>query len=124
MSHDELSITISTKDEGTTVVFTLVGSLDIATSPSVRAALLQESSEGKRDAIVDLTRVEFLDSTGLGALIGAHKRALDNGTDVRLVVSEGPIARLLSITGLTKIFAIYPTLKAALAGTDKVAELA
>lgn len=120
MSHDELSINISTRNEGGTIVFVLEGSLDIATAPSVRAALVQESAEGKRNVVVDLTGLDFLDSTGLGALIGAHKRALDNSGDLRLVVSEGPISRLLNITGLMKVFSVYGSLEAALAGRDRL----
>jgi len=121
MSHDELSIKITTSHEGETVVFKLTGSLDLATSPSVRAALLEETGEGKKhDVIVDLTGLEFLDSTGLGALIGAQRRALENDSEVRLVVSEGPIARLLNITGLVRVFGVYPSLEAALAGRDKI----
>jgi anti-sigma B factor antagonist len=121
MSHDELSINITTSHAGETVVFKLTGSLDIATSPSVRAALLEETGEGmKHDVVVDLTGLEFLDSTGLGALIGAQRRALENKAEVRLVVSEGPIARLLNITGLVRVFGVYPSLDAALAGRDKI----
>lgn len=121
MSHDELSINITTSHEGETVVFKLTGSLDLATSPSVRAALLEETGEGqKHDVIVDLTGLEFLDSTGLGALIGAQRRALENDAEVRLVVSDGPIARLLNITGLVRVFGVYPSLEAALAGRDKI----
>jgi anti-sigma B factor antagonist len=121
MSHDELSINITTSHEGETIVFKLTGSLDLATSPSVRAALLEETGEGKKhDVIVDLTGLEFLDSTGLGALIGAQRRALENSAEVRLVVSEGPIARLLNITGLVRVFGVYPSLEAALAGRDKI----
>ncbi len=120
MSHDELNITIATRHEGETVIFTLTGSLDIATSPSVRAALLEEAGEGKHSVIADLTGLEFLDSTGLGALIGAQRRALEHGKDVKLVVSEGPISRLLNITGLVRVFGVYPSLAAALAGRDKI----
>ena len=121
MSHDELSINITTEHEGETVIFKLTGSLDIATSPSVRAALLEETGEGKKhDVVVDLTGLEFLDSTGLGALIGAQRRALEHGAEVRLVVSDGPIARLLNITGLVRVFGVYPSLDAAIAGRDKI----
>jgi len=121
MSHDELSINITTSHEGETVIFKLTGSLDLATSPSVRAALLEETGEGKKhDVIVDLTGLEFLDSTGLGALIGAQRRALEGGAEVRLVVTEGPIARLLNITGLVRVFGVYPSVEAALAGRDKI----
>ncbi|HEY8321136.1 MAG TPA: STAS domain-containing protein [Candidatus Baltobacteraceae bacterium] len=121
MSHDELSINITTSHEGETVVFKLTGSLDLATSPSVRAALLEETGEGKKhDVVVDLTGLEFLDSTGLGALIGAQRRALEHNAEVRLVVADGPIARLLNITGLVRVFGVYPSLEAALAGRDKI----
>ena len=61
-------------------------------------------------SIVDLTNVDFLDSTGLGALIGAQRRAKEFDGEVRLVVKEGQIVRLLRITGLLKIFAVYATL--------------
>ncbi len=120
MTHDELSINITTEHHGETVIFKLTGSLDIATSPSVRAVLLEETEKGKHDVIVDLSLLEFLDSTGLGALIGAQRRALEQQSEVRLVVSDGPIARLLHITGLVRVFGVYPSLEAALAGRDKI----
>lgn len=107
MSHDDLSIDLKTEDGGEVLIFKLRGSLDLATTPTVRAALLDGTEKGKRDLIVDLTQLEFLDSTGLGALIGAHRRATENGGSVRLIVNDGPIARLLNITGLMRIFAVY-----------------
>jgi anti-sigma B factor antagonist len=107
MSHDDLSIDLKTEDGGEVLIFKLRGSLDLATTPTVRAALLDGTEKGKRDLIVDLTQLEFLDSTGLGALIGAHRRATEHGGSVRLIVNDGPIARLLNITGLMRIFAVY-----------------
>src|SRR6202022_3094753 len=92
-----------------TQVFELTGSLDIATSPSVRAALTDASERGDHRLIVDLTRLEFLDSTGLGALIGGQRRAKEFGGEIRVVAKEGQILRLLRITGLLKVFAVYPT---------------
>lgn len=118
MTHDELSIDIKT--EGDLTVYRLRGSLDLATSPSVRAALMQSASEGKHDIVVDLTKLEFLDSTGLGALIGAHRRALEHGGKVRLAVGEGPIARLLNITGLIRVFPVYGSLEDAIANNDRM----
>jgi anti-sigma B factor antagonist len=94
--------------------------LDLATAPSLRAALVEAANEGKHDIIVDLTELEFLDSTGLGALIGAHRRALENNGRVRLIVREGPIQRLLNITGLMRIFAVYASLDAALNDRDRI----
>jgi len=111
MTHDELSIDLKTEDGGETLVFKLRGSLDLATAPTVRAALAEATEKGGHHLIVDLTQLEFLDSTGLGVLIGAHRRAAERGGSFRLVISEGPISRLLNITGLIAVFAVYHSLE-------------
>ncbi len=120
MSHDALSVEIKSEHGGNAIVYRLGGTLDLATAPSLRAALVDAANEGKHDIIVDLTHLEFLDSTGLGALIGAHRRALEHGGRVRLIVNDGPIHRLLTITGLLRIFAVYASLDAALDDRDRL----
>jgi anti-sigma B factor antagonist len=119
LSYEELHIDLSTATDGRTLIFRLRGSFDIATAPSVRAALTDASDE-KRDVVVDLTGLEFLDSTGLGALIGAHRRATEGGGSLRLIASEGPILRLLNITGLIRVLAVYPSLEDALADRARI----
>ena len=119
--HEDLSIHVHVVDE--MQVFELVGSLDIATSPTVRAALTSASERGNHRLIVDLTQVDFLDSTGLGALIGGQRRAKEFNGEVRLVAKEGQILRLLRITGLLKVFAVYATLDDALADGARVGDL-
>ena len=121
MSHDELSIDIKTEHNGNALIFRLKGSLDLATSPTVRAALLEAANDGKHEIIVDLTHVQFIDSTGLGALIGGHRRALEHQGGVRLVVNDGPISRLLNITGLIRVFHVYATLEGALEDQGRLA---
>ena len=120
MTHDALSVEIRPEHGGDAIVYRLRGTLDLSTAPSLRAALLEAANEGKHDILVDLSYVEFLDSTGLGALSGAHKRALEHGGRVRLVVGEGPIQRLLTITGLMRVFAVYGSLDAALNDRDRL----
>ena len=120
MSHDALSVEIKSEHGGDAIVYRLRGSLDIATSPSMRAALIEAADEGKHDIVVDLSHLEFLDSTGLGALMGAHRRALEHGGRVRLIVGEGPIQRLLTITGLMRVFAVYGSLDCALNDRDRL----
>ncbi|HEV3153378.1 MAG TPA: STAS domain-containing protein [Candidatus Baltobacteraceae bacterium] len=120
MPHDALSVDIKSEHGGDAIIYRLRGSLDLATSPSLRAALIEAADEGKHDIVVDLSQLEFLDSTGLGALIGAHKRALEHGGQVRLVVNDGPIQRLLTITGLMGILSVYGSLDAALNGGDRL----
>jgi len=121
MSHEELNIDIKTERSGESIIFRLRGALDIATSPTIRAALLEEVTEHRHKVVVDLTQLNFLDSTGLGALIGAQRRALERGGEhLRLVVTEGPISRLLNITGLMEVFAVYPSVETALNGENRV----
>lgn len=119
--HEDISIRVHVVDG--LQVFELTGSLDIATSPSVRAALTDASERGDHRIIVDLTRLEFLDSTGLGALIGGQRRAKEFGGEIRVVAKEGQILRLLRITGLLKVFAVYPTLDEAVKDGQRVGDL-
>ncbi len=114
MPNDTLGIDLTSLADGKTQVFALHGSLDIATSPSLRAALLEAAEHEGHALVVDLSNLEFLDSTGLGALIGAHKRAGERHGTLRIVVGEGQILRLLRITGLLDVFHVYPNLDAAL----------
>ena len=123
MSQDTLSIDVSSASDGHIQLFALGGSLDIASSPTLRAALMESADRDKHEIIVDLTQLEFLDSTGLGALIGAHKRAAEHGGSVRLVAQEGQILRLLRITGLLDVFAVYPTVEAALSDDARLVGL-
>ncbi|MBV9057311.1 MAG: STAS domain-containing protein [Candidatus Eremiobacteraeota bacterium] len=120
MGHEEISIDLRTADGSDALLFRLRGSLDLATAPTVRAALTDAAEEKGHDVIVDLTGLEFLDSTGLGVLIGAHRRAAERGGSFRLVVSDGPISRLLNITGLMGVFAVYRSLDDARGERDRI----
>lgn len=120
MTHDELSIDLKTESGGETLVFKLRGSLDLATAPTVRAALTEATDKGGQHLIVDLTQLEFLDSTGLGVLIGAHRRAAERGGSFRLIINDGPISRLLNITGLIAVFAVYHSIDDARDDRDRV----
>ncbi|MGA9943733.1 MAG: STAS domain-containing protein [Candidatus Cybelea sp.] len=120
MTHDELSIDLKTEGGGETLILKLRGSLDLATAPTIRAALGEATEKGSQRLIVDLTQLEFLDSTGLGVLIGAHRRAAERGGSFRLIVKDGPISRLLNITGLIGVFAVFHSLADAQNDTDRV----
>lgn len=121
MSEDVLTITVERDDRSAVVTYELRGTLDIATSPELRAALSQGLDKHVTLLIVDLTQVEFIDSTGLGVLIGTQRRTVEAGSALRLVVPEGPISRLLAITGLNRILAVYHTRAAALSDGERTA---
>ena len=111
---ETLSIDVQAAPDGSSHIFVLHGDLDVATSPTLRAALVDAASGGKPHIVVDLSQLEFLDSTGLGALIGAEKHAKEKGGEIRLVAHEGQILRLLRITGLLEVFRVYSSIDAAL----------
>ena len=100
---------------GWTVV-SLYGELDVATSPQLREQLVDLIGEGATRLVLDLDGVDFLDSTGLGTIIGGLKRARTHGGDLRLVCTQARITRLFEITGLDKAVPLLPSLDAAVAG--------
>jgi len=123
VSPDSLTIDLSSEQDGTVQIFRLTGSLDVATSPTLRAALLEAAGHEGHSLIVDLTHLEFLDSTGLGALIGAHRRASEQKGSLRIVAPEGQILRLLRITGLLDVLGVYPTVESAVSGEGRLTGL-
>lgn len=95
-------------------VITLGGEVDVYTSPQLKQEMTALLNGGTEILIVDLSSVEYLDSTGLGVLIGGLKRARERSGDLRLVCDNVRILRIFEITGLTKIFDIFPSESAAL----------
>ena len=89
-------------------VLTVTGEVDLRTAPELRSHIEHVLDEGTSRLIVDLGAVDFLDSTGLSVLVGAHKRLARSGG--RLIVANAPeiVTRVLSITGLDRVFELQP----------------
>ena len=98
------SIHVTEAGESTLVVPT--GALDASGAPRLRAELIDLIAAGHDHLVVDLDQVEFIDSTGLGVLVGALKRVRTHGGDLRLVVTTDIVMRPLRITGLHRVFDI------------------
>jgi len=101
--------------EGVAVIG-LSGEVDVYTSPRLKQEMVDLLNRGTVKLVVDLSAVEYLDSTGLGVLIGGLKRARERDGDLRLICDNLRILRIFEITGLTKIFDIYRSEEEALAG--------
>jgi anti-sigma B factor antagonist len=91
------------------------GEIDVATAPRLREQLISLVNQGSHRIVVDLTAVDFLDSTGLGVLVGALKRVRTHDGDLSLVCDEPRILKVFEITGLTKVFAMYADVDQAVA---------
>lgn len=87
-------------------VLTVTGEVDVATAPSLRERLVKLIADGNTRLIVDLSPVDFLDSTGLGVLVGTLKRIRQAQGELRLIIPQERILQLFEITGLSQIFEI------------------
>jgi anti-sigma B factor antagonist len=94
---------------GDCAVLRVTGEVDVYTAPAFREAIVDLAAKGVVHIIADLTRVDFLDSTGLGVLVGGLKRLRGLGGSLTPVISSAPILRILQITGLTRVLPPRPS---------------
>lgn len=108
-------ITVHTTLDGQHVV-TPRGEIDMATSPALKASFEELVVAGHVRIVADLSHVTFLDSTGLGALIGARRSAHVFKGSFTIVCADEQLLQLFELTGLDKVFRIQGSLAAALPG--------
>jgi len=96
-------------------VVTVEGEIDIYTAPRLRELLIDLAAKGSYQLIVNLDKVGFLDSAGLGVLVGGLKRVRPHDGWLDLVCTQERILRILRIAGLTNVFGIYQTVDQAIA---------
>lgn len=110
-----MEVHVSTEDVGARTVVRVAGEIDVASADRLRERVAGLLSAGRVDLVVDLTAVTFMDSTGLGLLVGVLKRVRLAGGRLDLVVDSERLLKVFRITGLTQVFTIHDTLDAALA---------
>jgi anti-sigma B factor antagonist len=97
------------------VVVSVEGEIDVYTAPHLRERLIELIDQGYYRIVVDLSRVEFLDSTGLGVLVGGLKRSRGHDGDLALVCNHPRIMKVFEVTGLNKVFSIADSVEAVVA---------
>ena len=90
-------------------VISLAGEVDLYTAPEFKQQLLEVIGQGGKNVIVDFTDTTFIDSTTLGVLVGGVKRLRSNDGQLSLVCSDRNITKIFEITGLDRVFTIYPS---------------
>ncbi len=113
----EFSVQSEQLGEGTHVI-SLAGEVDLYTAPELKQELLNAIGNGAKEVIVDFTDTTFIDSTTLGVLVGGVKRLRPNGGRLSIVCSDPNITKIFEITGLDRVFPIYPTRAEALDQLD------
>ncbi|MEN1975541.1 STAS domain-containing protein [Cellulomonas sp. P4] len=109
----DVSVASRTVD-GRTVV-DVTGEIDVYTAPALRERLTSLVDAGHTDLVVNLTDVRFMDSTGLGLLVGVLKRVRGLDGRLQLVIDSERLLKVFRITALTQVFTIRETVAEALA---------
>jgi len=105
-----MELEISTTHEGPFCIVHVAGEVDVYTSPALKSALVDAASNGCRTVIVDLGKVPFIDSSGLGVLVGALRRVRESDGELRIVSGSETVVKIMRITGLDRVFTLYTSL--------------
>ena len=105
-----MNFDIKTEQLGdSTYVISLAGEVDLYTAPEFKQQLLEVIGQGAKQVVVDFSNTTFIDSTTLGVLVGGVKRLRTNEGQLSLVCNDRNITKIFEITGLDRVFTIYPT---------------
>ncbi|GAA3501856.1 STAS domain-containing protein [Streptomyces prasinosporus] len=105
---------VEVREEGPSAVVTPAGELDHHTADLLREPLEDCLAKGFKRLVIDCSRLEFCDSTGLNVLLGARLKAEAAGGGVHLVGMQPVVARVFEITGADAVFTVHDTLEGAL----------
>jgi anti-sigma B factor antagonist len=108
---NDLDITI--RGDGTERTVHLEGTCDLASAPQLREKLTELRPPAVKDLIVDVSGLEFIDSTGLGLLLGAMRRLRESGGSLSIAGATGGVLRVLEITDLDKVIPLFPDIESA-----------
>ncbi len=110
-----MDLTLATSEAGGRTIVAVGGEIDVYTAPKLRDKISELVAAGVYDLVLDMEAVEFLDSTGLGVLVGGLKKVRAHDGSLQLVCTQDRLLKIFRITGLAKVFVIHDSAEAALA---------
>src|SRR5919204_4355004 len=105
-----MDLELETSKHDRQTVLTVRGEVDVYTAPRLRQAIVDLVDGGSVNIVVDMEKVDFLDSTGLGVLVEGLKRVRTRGGELSVVVTQDKIIKIFEITGLNKAFSLHTSL--------------
>lgn len=112
-----IQLTIDSSAQGKWIVVRVDGEVDLSNAAGLRDHLIDQIQQGRHHIAVDLGGVEFMDSSGLAVLISGLRRTKEHDGALVLISPTASVKRVLSITGLDKVFEIYDSVEKAAAGS-------
>jgi len=110
-----VDLTLSTREVDGTTIVSVGGEIDVYTAPKLRDRITELVAGGVYQIVIDMEAVEFLDSTGLGVLVGGLKKVRANDGSLELICTQDRLLKIFRITGLAKVFVIHDSADGALA---------
>lgn len=117
----EMDLKITVRREGNVAVIDLAGEVDAYTSSRFREVMLDVIEGGTSRIVVSMRNVDYIDSSGLGALVGGLKRISERSGKIVLVCEKPQVRKVFEITGLEKVFQIFESEKDAVAAAGEPA---
>lgn len=113
---ENVDLSLETREAGGQTLLAIGGEIDVYTAPKLRDKISELVASGHQSLIIDMENVDFLDSTGLGVLVGGLKKVRAQDGTMSLICSQDRLLKIFKITGLAKVFTIYSSESAALRG--------
>lgn len=110
----DIDFSVDSREQGAWSIVSVAGEVDLYTAPRLRERIIDLVNGGRYQILVDLTSVEFMDSTGLAVLVGGLKRVREHGGSLELVCTKDPVLKLLTITGLDRALTIHSSVAGAI----------
>jgi anti-sigma B factor antagonist len=104
-----VDLSLETREVAGHTVVAEAGEIDVYTAPRLRDRITELVSDGQYHLVIDMEKVDFLDSTGLGVLVGGLKKVRTHDGSMELICSQDRLLKIFRITGLAKVFTIHPS---------------
>jgi len=113
------ALAVERSAEGGIVFLTVTGEVDIATAPRLISSLNEAVTDGAHPLVVDLSKVDFMDSTGLALLLNAHRRMARRKLGFAVVCPRGPLYRVFEVTDMIDTLSVSDDRAAAVAAVGR-----
>jgi anti-sigma B factor antagonist len=111
----DVDLTLATNEVDGATIIAVGGEIDVYTAPKLRDKITELVGNGEYNLVIDMEKVDFLDSTGLGVLVGGLKKVRAHDGSMRLICNQERLLKIFRITGLAKVFMIHGSQADALA---------
>ena len=109
-----MDVHVTSRDIGPRTVVEVDGEIDVSSADVLRDKLSELLDRDRTDLVIDLRAVRFMDSTGLGVLVGTLKKVRLAGGQLQLVIDSERLLKVFRITALLQVFTVHETVEAAL----------